>query len=100
MGSVCTLNNFMHCLDQFRYFQSMSGSISPDEIDRAVTESGHHPMDFFLLTITGTEDFAGSGFTNLVENLTSMPSGNFILADNEADGNIAFRQKEGYAHNE
>ena len=100
MGSVCTLYTLENCLDQFRYFQPMSGSIDPYGIDAAVTASGYKPEDFFLLTITGTEDFAGQGFTSLVQYLLRMPSGNFILADNETDGNVVFRLKQGYAHDE
>lgn len=100
MGSVCTLYTLENCLDQFRYFQPMSGSIDPVGIDAAVTASGYKPEDFFLLTITGTEDFAGQGFASLVKYLLRMPSGNFVLADNETEGNVVFRLKQGYAHDE
>ena len=100
MGSVCTLYTLENCLEQFRYFQPMSGSIDPYGIDTAVTATGYKPEDFFLLAITGTEDFAGQGFTSLVQYLLRMHSENFILSDNEADGNVVFRLKQGYSHDE
>ncbi len=64
MGSVTTWHTFINCLDEFRYFLPMSGAIDSngDAVDRAVTASGHQWNDFFLYTITGTEDFASSQF--------------------------------------
>lgn len=100
MGSVCTLHNLMHCLGAFRYFQPMSGCVDPRAIDATVAASGFAPEDFFLYGITGSRDFAGEGFAELMRRLARMPSGHFIMADNEADGNLALRVKPGGAHDE
>lgn len=100
MGSVTTWYTFVNCLDEFRYFLPMSGAMDyeGDDVDAAVTASGHSPEDFFVFGMTGTEDFEYNHFKRQMEGMLGMPSGNFIEADNEEDGNIAFRVKEGYSH--
>ena len=99
MGSVCTLNVFSHLLNYIKYYQPMSGSINPQYLDYAVSNNKYHKK-FFLFAITGTQDFAGNGFKNLINTLLNYTSNNFILADNEDDGNVAFRLKQGYSHDE
>ncbi|WP_424474929.1 hypothetical protein [Oceanobacillus kimchii] len=49
--------------------------------------------------MTGTDDFEYGNFTRQIEGILDMPSGNFILTDNEESGNIAFHIKVGYSHN-
>ncbi len=100
MGSVTTWHTFMNCLDEFRYFLPMSGAVDSngDAADRAVTASGHQWNDFFLYTITGTEDFASSQFESQINGMLHKESKNFREADNEEEGNLAFRIKEGYSH--
>lgn len=100
MGSVATWYTFVHCLDEFRYFLPMSGAMDyeGDDVDAAVTASGHSPDDFFIYAFTGTDDFEVGHFTSQIEGMLGMPSGNFIAADSEESGNIAFRIKDGYAH--
>jgi len=100
MGSVATWYTFVNCLDEFRYFLPMSGAMDyeGDDVDAAVTASGHSPDDFFIYAFTGTDDFEVGHFTRQIEGMLGMPSGNFIAADSEASGNIAFRIKDGYAH--
>ena len=95
MGSVATWYTFVNCLDQFRYFLPMSGAMDyqGDDVDAAATESGHKPEDFFIFAITGTEDFEYRNFTNQMEGMLSMPSGNFVEGVN-----VVFLVKEGYAH--
>ena len=95
MGSVATWYTFVNCLDQFRYFLPMSGAMDyqGDDVDAAATESGHKPEDFFIFAITGTEDFEYRNFTNQMEGMLSMPSGNFVEGEN-----VMFLVKEGYAH--
>ena len=99
MGSVCTFGVFTHLQNYIKYFQPMSGAVSPTEIDKSVTNS-KYKKDFFMYTITGSNDFAGSSFKSLIEYLLNMRSKNFILADNDKGGNIAFRLKNGYLHDE
>lgn len=100
MGSVTTWHTFINCLDEFRYFLPMSGAIDSngDAADHAVTASGHQWNDFFIYTITGTEDFASSQFESQINGMLSKESKNFREADNEEEGNLAFRIKEGYSH--
>lgn len=100
MGSVTTWYTFVNCLDEFRYFLPMSGAMDyeGDDVDAAVTASGHKPEDFFIYAFTGTEDFEYGHFTRQIEGMLGMPSGNFRLTDRESDGNLAFHVEEGYAH--
>lgn len=99
MGSVTTWHTFEYCLDYFRYFALSSGSFSQDGEywDNVVKNSGHSWNDFFIITITGTEDFAESAFTRQIENIQDYDS--FRYSDTEKDGNLTFRLKEGYSHN-
>ena len=100
MGSVTTWYTFVNCLDEFRYFLPMSGAMDyeGDDVDAAVTASGHSPDDFFIYAFSGTNDFECGHFTRQIEGMLSMPSGNFISADSEKLGNIAYRVKAGYSH--
>ena len=95
MGSVTTWYTFVNCLDQFRYFIPSSGAMDyqGDDVDAAVTASGHKPEDFFIFACTGTEDFEYRNFTNQIEGMLSMPSKNFIEGEN-----IVFYVKDGYSH--
>lgn len=99
MGSVTTWRTFEYCLDYFRYFAPSSGSLTTDGgyMDDIVTNSGYDWNDFFLVTMTGTEDFAASAFEQQIENMQNYDS--FHYSDNEKDGNLTFRIKEGYSHN-
>ncbi len=100
MGSVATWYTFVNCLDEFRYFLPMSGAMDyeGDDVNAAVSASGHGPRDFFIYAITGTDDFEYGHFTGQIEGMLGMPDGNFISADSEESGNIAYRIKEGYSH--
>lgn len=100
MGSVTTWYTFVNCLDEFRYFLPMSGAMDyeGDDVDAAVTASGHSPDDFFIYAVTGTDDFESGHFTSQINGMLSMPSGNFNESDSEETGNIAFRIKKGYSH--
>lgn len=99
MGSVTTWHTFQYCLDYFRYFMPMSGNMGDGgwaaEVVRA---SDWSPDDFFLFTATGTEDFAGASFSMQIESMASSYGDVFHLADNEKDGNLSFRLREGGTH--
>ena len=43
-------------------------------IDTAVQKQGYTPNDFFMMSFTGTKDFAGSGFTSLINELLEKSS--------------------------
>ncbi|MBO5255900.1 MAG: esterase, partial [Clostridia bacterium] len=95
MGSVTTWYTFVNCLDQFRYFIPSSGAMDyqGDDVDAAVTALGHSPEDFFIFACTGTYDFEYRNFTNQIEGMLGMPSGNFVEGKN-----LVFYVKEGYSH--
>jgi hypothetical protein len=93
MGSVATWRTFQNCLDYFRYFLPMSCGTSLDE-DNIFASAANH--DFFVWVITGTADFAYSYDNNRVNRMRNSPY--FTEADNERDGNFAFRVREGYDH--
>ena len=49
MGSVCTLNVFANAIEYIKYFQPMSGCVSPKMIDNAVSNSKFKNVFFYLL---------------------------------------------------
>ena len=100
MGSVTTWHTFQYCLDYFRYFMPMSGNLTGDGqfMDQIVRDAGYGWEDFFIYAMSGTDDFAYSAFANQIEAMLAVPGGSFIEADNEAEGNVAFRVQEGGTH--
>lgn len=100
MGSVNTWRTFEYCLDYFRYFMPMSGSFTTDGEYMAdiVRKSGYKPEDFFIYAMSGTEDFAYASFREQIMSMGEVEDGTFKFADNEEDGNLAFREREGYRH--
>ena len=93
MGSVTTWHTFEYCLDYFRYFLPMSGSLTTDGgyMDNIVKNSGHDWEDFFIAAFTGTDDFAASAFERQIKNMQDYTD-SFKYADNERDGNITDRK--------
>ena len=81
-------------------FLPMSGAMDyeGDDVDAAVTASGHGPEDFFIFAITGMDDFERGHFTRQIEGVLGMPGGNFNSFDRSKSGNIAFRIKDGCSH--
>lgn len=100
MGSVNTWNTFRYCLDYFRYFMPMSGSYSTDGQYMAdlVRQQGHDADDFFIFAASGTNDFAYSAFKAQIMAMGNDSDGMFTFANNESDGNLSFRAREGYSH--
>lgn len=100
MGSVNTWRTFEYCLDYFRYFLPMSGSLTTDGEYMAdiVRTSGHSGEDFFIFALSGTADFAYSAFKQQVMAMGSVVDGTFVFGNNEQEGNLAFREREGYVH--
>ena len=101
MGSVNTWHTFQYCLDSFRYFMPMSGNMGDGGWARnVVMASDWMDQDFFIWTATGTSDFAGSGFASQINSMVTRYSDVFHLANNEAEGNISFRLRDGGSHDE
>lgn len=98
MGSMNTWHTFEYCLDYFRYFAPSSGGPigNGDYMANIVRNSGHALDDFFIFAASGTEDFAYSGFKSGVMAMGETDA--FTFANNEAEGNLAFREREGYVH--
>lgn len=96
MGSVATWRTFQHGLDYFRYFLPMScgTSLDMDEILDAAQdrESG----GYFVWIIIGSNDFAHPYDEERAALLRTSPY--FTDADDQADGNFAYRLKQGYGH--
>ena len=101
MGSVNTWHTFEYCLDSFRYFMPMSGNMGDGGWARnVVLQSEWTDRDFFIWTATGTSDFAGSSFASQINSMATRYSDVFHLGNNEEDGNLSFRLREGGAHDE
>lgn len=100
MGSVTTWRTFQHCLDSFRYFLPMSGNVgmNGELMADVVRDSGYDWDDFFIYAISGTDDFAYSAFRSMVESMLAVKDGTFRSADNEQNGNLAFREQVGGIH--
>ena len=56
------------------------------------------PRGLFIFTASGTDDFAYSGFKRGVMDM-GTDSEIFTFGDSETEGNLSFREREGYAHN-
>lgn len=99
MGGVNTWNVLANCLPYFRRFMPMSGGgLSGESLAQAAQEQGIGERDFFIFAITGTADFAHTGFSAGVMAMPQASSGFIELADSEAAGNLAYREREGYTH--
>lgn len=57
---------------------------------------GFGAEDFLIIGATGTEDFNGSAFTALMEDMAANPL--FTLGDGEPGTNLIFRIGEGENH--
>ncbi|MGI5887807.1 MAG: alpha/beta hydrolase-fold protein [Oscillospiraceae bacterium] len=98
MGSVTTWRTFEYCLDEFRYFSPMSCGTSLDDETIWQAAEGRDPSDYFVFVMTGTSDFAYSYDSRRAERMSD--SDYFTSVDDDpANGNFAFRVKEGYEHN-
>lgn len=96
MGSVTTWHTFQYDLDYFRYFLPMScgTSLGDDSIWSAA--KGRKQSDYFVFVMTGTADFALSFDESRTEKMAS--SDYFTDIDKDPSGNMAFRVKKGYSH--
>lgn len=99
MGSVATWRTFEYCLDYFRYFMPSSGSLTTNGgyMDEIVKNFGRTWDEFFILAMTGTDDFAASAFERQIESMREYTE-SFRYSDSESEGNLTYRIKEGYSH--
>jgi hypothetical protein len=97
MGSVATWRTFQYALNEFRYFLPMSCGTTLNDEQIFTAASGRHTQDYFVFVMTGTNDFA---YTYDQARTQRMRASRFFVdADRSADGNFAFRVKQGYSHN-
>ena len=82
----------------------LSGTV-PDELEYIpngyedpAEQQGYDPQDFFIFAASGTDDFAYGAFKAQIDAMGNDSDGMFTFADNEADGNLSFREREGYKH--
>ncbi|MGI6754699.1 MAG: hypothetical protein ACOX4F_01615 [Atopobiaceae bacterium] len=99
MGSVNTWHTFQYCLAYFRYFMPMSGALSSNgnQMAEYVRQQGYGKDDFFIYSMSGTEDFAYQGIRSQIEAMEGVTD-TFVAATSLTDGNICFREREGYSH--
>ncbi len=98
MGSVNTWQTFRHGLDYFRYFAPSIGALTSDgeALAQVVRDSRYSPDDFFIVAASGTDDFAYAAFKSQIDAMAATDV--FVLADDEASGNLVYREREGYRH--
>ena len=98
MGSVNTWCTFRYALDYFRYFIPMSGNYSTDGryMAELVKAQGYGPDDFFIYSMSGPDDFAYSGIKAQIQAMSGSEM--FTYGDTEEEGNLAWREMDGYSH--
>lgn len=98
MGSVNTWCTFRYALDSFRYFIPMSGNYTTDGAYMAemVTDQGYTADDFFIFSMSGSDDFAYSGIKAQIQSMAANDM--FTYGDTETEGNLAWREMDGYDH--
>ena len=103
MGSVSAWAVFEHCVDIVGYFLPMSGAhhwgiANPDAnaLARAVTDAGLKPNEYFIMTATGTSDFAVDPLKAQVESMKKL--GQFKYTSDFSSGNFWFILVNGGTH--
>ena len=98
MGSVNTWCTFRYAMDYFRYFMPMSGNYGADGgyMAEMVKNQGYTADDFFVLSMSGPDDFAYSGIKSQIESMAANDM--FTYGDTEAEGNLAWREMAGFQH--
>ena len=98
MGSVNTWCTFRYALDYFRYFMPMSGNYTTDGdfMAQIVKDQGYTADDFFIYSMSGPDDFAYSGIKAQIQSMAANEL--FIYGDTEEEGNLAWREMDGFEH--
>ena len=96
MGAVATWRTFEHGLDYFRDFLPMSCGTSLDMDNVLDAARARNGTDYFVLVITGTDDFAYPYDEDRIALMRT--SRHFVESDSMEAGNFAYRVKDGYAH--
>lgn len=101
MGSVCTWRVFENALDVVSAFLPSSGSVGQNgtELAEQVQKQNMQPDDFFILGMTGSEDFAASGFLAQLESMAEQKD-MFIESQSGLEGNLTWRVAQGNEHDQ
>lgn len=103
MGSVSTWAVFENCVDIVAYFMPMSGAHhwgtgSPDvnALARAVDKAGLKKNEYFIMSATGTSDFAIDMLRPQIESMKKLPQ--FEYTSDFSKGNLWFILANGGGH--
>ena len=103
MGSVSTWAVFEHCVDIVGYFLPMSGAhhwgtANPDvnALARAVGSAGLNPREYFIMSATGTSDFAIDVLRPQIESMKQLDQ--FRYTSDFSQGNFWFILANGGTH--
>ena len=103
MGSVSTWATFENCVDMIGYFMPLSGAhhwgtgnADPNALANAVQKAGLKTNEYFIMSATGTSDFAN---TNLVPQIEAMKGlDQFVFTSDFSKGNFWFMYVTGGSH--
>ncbi len=103
MGSVSTWAVFEHCVDIVGYFMPMSGAHhwgtgNPDAwaLAKAVNDAGLSKDQYFIMTATGTSDFAVGNLSAQVEDMKKLSE--FEYTSDFSKGNFWYILTNGGQH--
>ena len=103
MGSVSTWAVFENCVDMVGYFLPMSGAHhwgtgNPDAgaLARAVDKAGLKKNEYFIMSATGTSDFAYSALNPQIEDMKKYSQ--FVYTSDFSKGNFWFILANGNGH--
>jgi len=103
MGSVSTWAVFEHCVDIVGYFLPMSGAhhwgtANPDAnaLAQAVDNAGLKPNEYYIMSATGTSDFAVDALKSQIESMKQLDQ--FRYTSDFSEGNFWFILVNGGTH--
>ena len=103
MGSVSTWAAFEKCVDIIGYFMPLSGAhhwgtggADTGALARAVDRAGLKKDEYFIMSATGTSDFAVSELSAQIENMKKLSQ--FEYTSDFSKGNLWFILADGGQH--
>ena len=103
MGSVSTWAAFENCVDITGYFMPMSGAhhwgtggADTDALAKAVDKAGLKKNEYFIMSATGTSDFAVSDLSQQINNMKKLDQ--FEYTSDFSKGNLWFILANGGEH--
>ena len=103
MGSVSTWATFENCVDMIAYFMPLSGAhhwgtgnADPNALANAVKKAGLNQRQFFIMSATGTSDFANSNLCPQIDAMKKMDM--FEYTSDFSKGNLWFMYVNGGSH--